>query len=459
MRLAKSLLVAIFAMVLAVSADAGSVDFGGSLFNLTGVGNSAGISPSPGSTTGFVQEDVLKAWFQAIIDPNLTFNFQVDGTFNTAPILPFNTTLLYANADLLNLHGSYPFQGALRLLQFTVGRLMLSDFTALVVSHEVDGVFMDFEFSAVSVNVSAGYTGLVTKGASTIELSKADLNDYADSGVSFASPRLVELVQASLLTIPGQRISASAILQQDLRGTPLDIAHGGSESLLSAGTTALNASAGGAVNTQYFGLGMSGSILGKLSYDVFTYLETGQELNYQGGSYQNLFFVGLLSGGGVRFLLPNVLSSIIAGRVYFASGDPNAGTVTEGATQSFSVFTPISRPILDNVFSPQLSNLVVLEASYSLKPLSGLGAGLPQKLQTSLQADVYLRPTSGAISEPEVPVGTGPYLGTETDLAVNFTPFSDFGTSLWGGLFFPGSAFASGAGVQFKAGLDLSVTF
>jgi len=452
MRLVRHLLAVSFAMIIAISANAGSVDFGGSLFNLTGVGNSSGASSDPGSTTGFVQEDVLKGWFQANLNDNLSFNFQLDGTFNTAPILPFNTTLFYLNADLLNLHGSYPLpNGALRLMQFTVGRLMLSDFTTMVVSHEVDGVFLDFEFPAVSVNVSAGYTGLVTKGASTIELSKSDLNDYANSGVNFASPRLVELVQASLLSLPGQRISVAAILQQDLRGSPLDLANGSAESLVSEGSTTLDPSKGGRVNTQYFGMGMSGSIVGKLYYDVFSYLETGQELFYQGGSYQNLFFLGLLSGGGVRVLLPDILSSIIAARMYYASGDPNAGTATEGATQSFSVFTPITRPILDNVFSPQLSNLVVLEASYSLKPLSNL--------QTSLQADVYFRSTAGAISEPGVPAGTGYYLGTETDLSVNFNIFSDLGSSLWGGVFFPGSAFGSGAGVQFKAGLDVSVNF
>src|SRR5271157_5274913 len=452
MRLVRHLLAASLGMALVVSASAGSVDFGGSLFNLTGVGNSSGASSNPGSTTGFVQEDVLKAWLQANFNPNLSFNFQLDGTFNTAPILPFNTTLLYANADLLNLHGSYPFEnGALRLMQFTVGRLMLSDFTTMVMSHEADGVFLDFEFPAVSVNMSAGYTGLVTKGASTIELSKSDLNDYANSGVNFASPRLVELVQASLLSIPGQKLTVSAILQQGLRGTALDLADGSGESLNSAGSTTFDSTQGGQVNTQYFGLGMSGSIVGKVYYDVFSYLETGQELNFQAGSYQNLSFIGLLSGVGVRLLLPNVLSSVIAVRGYYASGDSNASTVTEGATQSFSIFTPISRPTLDNVFSPQLSNLVVLEASYSLKPLSILG--------TSVQGDVYLRPTSGAISEPGVPPGTGSYLGTEGDLSVNFTPFSDFATSLWGGVFLPGSAFGSGAGIQFKAGLDVLVNF
>src|SRR5208337_2989556 len=137
-----------------------------------------------------------------------------------------------------------------------------------------------------------------------------------------------------------------------LRATPLNLADGNGESLVSAGSTTLNPSQGGQVNTQYFGLGVSGSIVGKVYYDAFSYLETGQELNYQAGSYQNLFFLGLLSGGGVRVLLPNVLSSTIAARAYYASGDSNASTVTEGATQSFSIFTPISRPTLDVVFSP-----------------------------------------------------------------------------------------------------------
>ena len=100
------------------------------------------------------------------------------------------------------------------------GRLMLSDFTTRVLSHEADGASLDLEFSGLSLNVAAGYTGLVTKGASTIELSKADLNDYTNTGVNFASPRVIELVQLTLLALPGQRIAVSALAQQDLRGTP-----------------------------------------------------------------------------------------------------------------------------------------------------------------------------------------------------------------------------------------------
>ena len=452
MRLARCLLVMGFAMIVTISAGAGSVDLGGTFFNLTGLGNSSGAAAVPGSSPGLVQEDVLKGWVQAAFSDNLSLNIQVDGTFNTAPILPFNTLLLYANADLLNLHGSYQLDGALRQFQFTVGRLVLSDFTTRVLSHEADGVLLDFEFSGISLNVASGYTGLVTKGASTIELSKSDLNDYTNTGVNFASPRLIELVQATFLTLPGQRLAISAIAQQDLRGTFLDLADGSAESLVSEGSTTDEPAEGGQVNTQYVGLGMSGNIIGNLYYDVFSYLESGQMLSYLSGSYQNILFFAALAGGGVRIFVPSALSSVVGARVLYASGDPNAQTVAEGQTQGFSVFTPVSRPTLDNVFSPQLSNIVVAEASYSLKPLS--------KLQTGLQVDAYFRPTTGAISEPGLAQGsTSSYLGTEMDLSVNYSPLSDVGTSLWGGIFVPGTAFASGDGVQFKTGVNVMVNF
>ena len=441
-----------FAVVCAISASAGSVDVGGTFFNLTGVGNSSGASPVPGGSPGLVQEDVLKGWVQAAFSDNLSLNIQVDGTFNTAPVLPFNTLLLYANADLLNLHGSYQLNGALRQMQFTVGRLMLSDFSTRVLSHEADGLLLDIEFPGLSLNIASGYTGLVTKGASTIELSKSDLNDYTNTGVNFASPRVVEMVQATVLLLPGQRIAISGIAQQDLRGTFLDLAEGSAESLVSSGSTTDEPAEGGRVSTQYMGLGVSGNITGNLYYDVFSYLETGQILSYQSGSYQSIFFYAALAGGGVRIFLPRALSSVIGVRGLYASGDPNAGTVVEGQSQGFSVFTPISRPTLDNVFSPQLSNVVVAEASYSLKPMG--------KLQAGAQADAYFRPTTGAISEPGLaPGSSSAYLGSEMDLAVNFTPLSDLGSSLWGGVFVPGTAFASGAGVQFKTGLNVMVNF
>jgi hypothetical protein len=459
MRRARTLVVIPVALMVAAGAGAASVDFGGSFFNLTGAGNSAGVTSPPGSAAKLVQEDVVKAWLQAAMNDNLTVNVQVGGTFDTAPLMPIGKSLLYGDVDLLNLQGNFPVHSdILTLAGFTFGRLLVSDFTGLLVAHRMDGVYVDLEFPVLSVNLSAGYTGLLIKGSSTIELSQSDINDYSNASVLFASPRLIELVQAALLTIPGQKLFLSVIMQQDLRRTPLDLAGGGATPLVTVGSTTYVPGHGGPVNTQYFGLGMSGSILGKAYYDVFSYLQTGQLLAYSGGSYENTFFLAALAGAGIRAFFPAFYSSAAAAKVLFASGDPNSTTVTEGAGQGFSVFSPISRSMIDNVFTPQLSNLVVAEASFSVKPLSRQTSGL--ELQTSLQADVFFRPTSGAISELGIPAGnTSPYLGTETDVAVNFSPSTDVGSSLWAGLFIPGSAFGSGAALQFKTGLELSLRF
>jgi hypothetical protein len=445
-------------MMVAVGAGAASVDFGGSVFNLTGAGNSAGVTSPPGGAAKLVQEDVAKAWLEAALNDSLTVYVQLGGTFDTAPLPPITTTQ-YGDIDLLNLQGSFPVQGNfLTLASFTVGRLLLSDFTGLIFAHRMDGVYVDLEFPVLSVNFGAGYTGLLMKGSSTIELSKSDINDYSSTSVLFASPRLVELIQAALLSIPGQKIILSVILQQDLRRTPLDLAGAGATPLVTAGSATPDPVHGGPVNTQYFGLGMSGSIQGKAYYDVFSYLQTGQLLSYSGGSYQDTFFLAALAGAGIRAFFPAFYTSAAAAKVLFASGDPGSTTVTEGAGQGFSVFSPISRSMIDNVFTPQLSNLLVAEASFSVKPLSRLASGL--ELQASLQADVFFRPTSGAISEQGIPAGnTSPYLGTETDVAVSLSPFTDFGSSLWAGLFIPGSAFGSGAALQFKTGLELSLKF
>ena len=234
------------------------------------------------------------------------------------------------------------------------GRLLLSDFTTRVLSHEADGVSLDLEFSGLSLNVAAGYTGLVTKGASTIELSKSDLNDYTNTGVNFASPRVIELVQANCFSrCPGKGSRSRQLRNRTCEERLLDLADGSAESLVSDGSTTDEPAEGGSVNTQYLGLGMSGNIVGNLYYDVFSYLESGQMLSFQSGSYQNILFFAALAGGGVRVFLPGALSSVIGARVLYASGDPNASTVVEGQSQGFSVFTPISRPTLDNVFSPQ----------------------------------------------------------------------------------------------------------
>jgi hypothetical protein len=112
------------------------------------------------------------------------------------------------------------------------------------------------------------------------------------------------------------------------------------------------------------------------------------------------------------------------------------------------------------IFSPRPANLFVGEASYSLKPLSGTGTKVLQNFQTMVKALIFLRPTTGAISEAGVETDSKEsYLGTEIDGVINFRPFSDLGTSLTLGYFFPNTeAFLDRTG-EFQGKFTFSLSF
>jgi hypothetical protein len=464
----------VLALVIAISAAplfAASVDFGGNLLNSSGLGN----YPSIGSAAvgpGLFQRDLANVWFQAAMTDSLLFSFQAGGAFSLAPY-PQPSQSYYGDVDLFSLQGEFPTpQAGLSLYRFTLGRTFFSDFTGLVFNQKADGLSFGFEFPAASVSVSAAYTGLVIKGASTISLSKADQSDLSNPAVFFASPRVVEILRVSFPSLLGQNLVFSGVFQEDLRGTSiLDAPIFGRTGILAAGSTEFSTTKGGPVNTQYFGLGLDGQIAGPFYYKLYGYFQTGQDLVFTSGSYQSTLSLAYLGGGELRCFLPTVLFSNIGAKFIYVSGDPTATTVVEGHTpeQQLSLFTPITRSTAGWVFSPQLSNVMYAEASYSLKPLAFLGADGANALQAVAQADVYLRSTRGAISEsgipatisdPEIPTTINDlYLGTEADLTVNFRPFSDVGITFWGGAFLPGSVFGANPALQYKSGLDVSISF
>jgi hypothetical protein len=441
-----------------VAAFADSMDFGGSILNTTGFGNYPSTAVA-GAAPALLQRDTANLWFQASFGGSFLFSAQVGSAF-VMDQFSSRPLFFYVDADLLNLAGSYSQSptGAF-LLRYAFGRMPFSDFTGLVLNQKADGIMLGVEIPALSARVSAAYTGLVSKGASSIALSRNDVNDVSNPLVYFAPPRLIETVGVSILDILGQKLTVSGAFQQDLRDTLLDLASPATD-LIAAGTTAFDPSRGGPVYSEYFGLGLDGTIVSTLSYTLYSYLGLTHDLVYTAGSYQSSLGVSVLAGVGVSYFMENALFSRIGAKFLFVSGDPGATSVYESNTQAFSLFTPISRTSLGYVFSPQLSNIMRAELGYSLKPLSFLSGDLGKSLETSIKADVYLRPTPGAISESGVDsANTDLYLGTEADLSVNFRPLSDLGLTLWGGVFFPGSAFGAAPSVQYRAGFDISLSF
>ncbi len=130
-----------------------------------------------------------------------------------------------------------------------------------------------------------------------------------------------------------------------------------------------------------------------------------------------------------------------------------------------ALFTPISRPTLGLVFSPQVGNIWLLGLDYSIKPFSKSGSKVMENLQASIKGIVFFRSKVGAISEGSMASGSFDlYLGTEVDGRVNFRPVSDFGAALVFGLFIPNGDSTSPfieyyRSVRYLARVELSISF
>ncbi|HET6487647.1 MAG TPA: alginate export family protein [Spirochaetia bacterium] len=441
------------------SAFAASFDVGDLLSNSTGVQGSVSGSPS------LVQNDLAQLWMQAAFGDSIILNGQLGLTYANAQTgfgNALSPQVLAVDLNTLNLQATFPQpQPGVSLYQYTLGRATVSDFSALVLSQNADGLSMTFGFPVASLNVAMAYTGLLLKPSTTIVLSRADAADSVNPAVLFAPPRLLEALQLTFPAVFGQRIILQAIAQEDMRGTVLDLATPAKTSeIVKLGQTTQDPTLGGPVSTQYFGLELDGPIVGALYYDAYGYLQTGQFLQYTDGSYQQAGQLAYLASIGLRYYAPDLLFSAVGAKLLFASGDASATTVVEGkAAGTSSAFTPITNATIAYVFSPQLTNIAYGEVSYSLKPLTAIRAALADSLQTQVVADVFLRPTPGATSAPGIVAGnTDLYLGTEVDLVVTARPVSDIGLTLTAGVFMPGSAFGAAPAIQYKTGLEVSIS-
>jgi hypothetical protein len=257
-------------------------------------------------------------------------------------------------------------------------------------------------------------------------MSWADINNDP----IWAPPRLLEMLQVQLPELFGrQSLVVAVVAQQDLRSE---------DQLLSEGPALEVIGQGGRLSTEYLGLALRGPLAGGLYYDLFGYLGTGRMLSYIDGAYGYEWMLSGLAGVGVRYFREQWLSSNIELRLLLATGDEDfADSFVEGNRDGLAtVFSTISQPELTLLFSPRLGNLVLAEASYSLKPAA--------VYQTILKTTVFLRPTLGPVSDARVdPASSSPYLGAEIDLTARLRVSSDLGLALTEGVFLPGAAFQS----------------
>jgi hypothetical protein len=336
-----------------------------------------------------------------------------------------------------------------------------------VLSHRIDGGQVAFNYPNAAVTLSVGYTGLLTKPASNITMSRLDERDRDDDDVFFAPPRLLGRADVEFPELfAGQSLFVSAVFQEDLRD---------SGDLITEGEEQRSLQEGGRVDTQYTTLGLRGSLTPDFFYDLFGTLETGRTLSYvedeasqTGASYEYAPILAFLAGTDARYYFRGSLRSYLGFRSLVSSGDSDHVTVLEGNREDAStLFRSVGESVDSLIFTPKLGNLTSFALYYSMKPLSEVVRMASLKeLQTVLEARSFLRTTTPGPVDATGTVGSSDaaYLGSEVEVRFNYRPFSDLGFSLAGGAFFPNSAsdgpfVEDERDVDFAAKLDVSFSF
>ncbi len=424
------------------------IDFGGTIDNYS----SLPVTVAPASTIYAPdQRDKAGIWMELHASP--AFSLSAAGSYNYTLQVPYLFNVDYLKADWR----------IIPQLDATFGRFVFTDFSGHVLNHTLDGALVTLELPVARISAAAGYSGLEFKPLSLILMSRSDNADQTNSSVYLAAPRLIEKLEVlfpSLFTRVDLNISV--ILQQDLRSSSQLIQAGEQNQVVSG----LN---GGSLTTEYFGLGLSGPIVSSFYYSAFFYWNAGSTLSYladsgstTGFSYQYAPIHAWIGGIGLRYYSEEALASRVEFQAIVSSGDSDSTSYLEGNTAGASAtFVPISQEVIGLAFTPQFGNLILVDASYSFKPLAN-SETVWRNLQLMAKVFAFFRPTTGAISQPGLSSGSGDfYLGTEPDIVVSFRPFGELGVVVSTGVFFPNTnAFSGSAASPTVVGrIEFSMSF
>ncbi len=318
------------------------------------------------------------------------------------------------------------------VLSTTLGRFVFRDPTGTVLSHVADGVRIAQAGSAVEVELSGAYTGLLLNPSSSIRMSAADIAEDDDDDEHFGPRRILGQLELRLPDLPGrQRVAAALLAQRDLRDAD---------------------DTEDTVNSQYYTLFGAGPLFANAYHSTFVTLATLQ--TERGDDDESL--TALSAGTRLRYLREDWLASRFGIAVLYGSGPGD----------KLDRFLPITQPPTGTVFQPRIANLLTFGASYALRPWIEHSALTAQNVEFGAGARVFLRAQddsgietggllAGALVDPD---SSKRYLGTELELALRARLLPDLGASLTGGMFLPGDSLGDDAEPEYLARFELSLS-
>ncbi len=421
-----SLLTIALLVVSVASVTAFDYDYGGSLDNTTVLGFSEMYDE-----TEVDQNIRLGAWFFGVerFETGSTLEVTATGSYSATEDRPY-----VFDVDLLRARGIFPGAlGSSSLLQATVGRTGFSDPTGLILNHVADGAVVNLTYPRVRLRLGGAYTGLLISPSSSIRISDTDYFEESTDDEFFGPKRAIGLFDASFggLTLFG-------LAQQDLR----------------------DEDDGDTIDTRY--LGINGTVrLGQSGYwDGFLVASSGQSTV---GSADNEFYAFAL-GTGFRFFIEEWRFSQASIRGLYAS--PFL-PVEDVVGFNINEFKPINEPTLGLAFSPRLSNLLLTELAYSLRPFADPERRHPtlDDFEAKIVGRGFFR---GYIGDSNYIADFNPesdslFMGTEVELGVAARVFTDLGLGLRTAVFVPATgssgAFSENRKTEWAVRLDLSAGF
>jgi hypothetical protein len=233
---------------------------------------------------------------------------------------------------------------------------------------------------------------------------------------------------------------------------------------------------GGKYTSFYLSLNANGKIWRGLYYNVEGVYQTGYNATYikespSLGRYDFAPIHSFALNATLAYYFYNKLSPTVKVNFYYAHGDSDVQfddyKVVNNNYDVLNVsghdnnFKAPTSPTIGYVFQPDLSNLIVIEVSGSVKPLNFLKKEIFSRFFVESAILFYMKPVlSGGSLLPEN-TATLPFQGTEVDVYTNWNIFSDLAVQLKMGLYFPGGI-VSGSDIYSpygKLGLTATISF
>jgi len=319
-------------------------------------------------------------------------------------------------------------------LKFSAGRKYFNIGTGLVLNGRGDGAEFTYSASVFSINVLGLYTGLLQKDNNPYGLSVKDLSDGAERAFSGG------IISADL---SNQHLYIFGLVQTDLSKQ---------EKLKET-----------KYNSQYYGAGIDGVILGNLSYYAETVFESGKSYieNSNGNERSNI--AAYAANTGVNYFIPVDFNPTLILQYAYGSGDayrtnntngnrPSDATGYDRGFISFGTFTG------GYALKPVLSNIHILRAGVTIVPLAGSDSLTLKKISLGAKYSYYLKDNQNSPINNNEAEGHKSFIGQGVDVSLRWQMFYDASFYVNYGLFLPGDAYKDKTSQNFvMAGMNLSI--